>query len=45
MTPLTVIIPVTVAIALALLLYVLKHADCTADPEDWDNWDWEDGEE
>ena len=38
MSPLTVIIPVTVATALALLLYVLKHADCTADPNDWDNW-------
>ncbi len=38
MTPLAVIIPLIVAAGLGLLLYVLKHADCTADPDDWD---WE----
>ncbi len=40
MTPIAVIIPLIVATGLALLLYVLKHADWTADPnnDDWDDW-------
>ena len=42
MTPLTVIIPLIVATALALLLYLLKHADCTADNDDND---WQGDEE
>ncbi len=35
MSPLVVVIPVTVATALTALLYLIKHADCTADPDDW----------
>ncbi len=41
MSPLAVIIPLTVGLALAALLYLLTHADCTADPN---NDDWGDEE-
>ncbi len=41
MAALAVIIPLIVATALAALLYLIKHADWTADPNDWDEWDWE----